>query len=108
VSAAVADFRKRTAGEDHTIDIGALKDDLQNALASAPYRGDLGSLDWTHVPTPWRVAAGVHQLLLERKFNEAADLATLDRHWHELNGDTELISLSNALERRVQDAAAKQ
>lgn len=75
---AAADFRQR-AGQDPPIDVAILLDDLQQSLRNGPYNGEMGSMDWNHVLTPWRVAACVHQLLQQNRVKDAVEIATMYR-----------------------------
>jgi hypothetical protein len=80
VKKAVGDFHAR-GGAEKQVDPAALEADLQEGLRDGPYQVELGSLDWNHVLTPWRVAACVHQQIRRDDLSEALRIATLYRDY---------------------------
>jgi hypothetical protein len=76
VTKAVADFHDR-GGIYKPIDAFHLKADLTKGIADGPDHADANPTQWARVPTPWRVATCVHQLLQQNNRPKAMEIAKL-------------------------------
>jgi hypothetical protein len=76
VAKAVADFHQRGGSTDEPINALFLRVDLERALHDAPAKTSIDEQDWTHVITPWRVVACVHQLITQHNLASAARVAS--------------------------------
>jgi hypothetical protein len=103
VKEAVADFHKRGGG-DALIDADMLLADLQPSERARNDGVNFSQLDWRRVPTPWRVATCVDQLLREQKISKASKIASLYSEYETQGENGERISIAGELTRRVRAA----
>ena len=104
VAKAVADFHAR-GGTDKEIDVSALRTDLQQGLQNGPYRVELGTLDWNHVLTPWRVAACVHQLLNRKKVADATEIARMYRDYGNVCEHHDTVTLGSMMLQKIAESS---
>jgi hypothetical protein len=76
VKKAVAGFRAR-GGVGKPVDPALLRTDLQQFINAGQFSVNFGNVKWKRMPTPWRIAACVHQLLQQNKAADAAEIARL-------------------------------
>jgi tetratricopeptide (TPR) repeat protein len=100
VAKAVADFHQR-GGTEKPIDSAMLRADLEQGIHDGPYRTELGNLDWNHVLTSWRIAACVHQLLIQHKTQDAAEIAKLWKDYESVTPHSDAFKLACELQRKV-------
>jgi hypothetical protein len=83
VNRAVADFHAR-GGTDRLVDPGRLRADLRQGLRLGPASMNPAKMDWYHAPTPWRVAACVHQLLIQSNHQDAVEIAQMYKDYESM------------------------
>ena len=103
VKQAVADFRKR-GGKNQPIDPQSLHADIRQFERAGPMGLNPHEIDWQRVPTVWRVAACVDQLIKERKLADAEEIARIYDRYVSIGNDKHKISIARELRRRVSTA----
>ena len=98
VRSAVTDYHQR-GGKDPDIDTNNLRADLQNGIQDGSPSVDFGNAIWSHIITPWRVAACVHELLGQQQAEDAAQIAGLYSDYVAPTHDEWRIALAGELMR---------
>ena len=103
VANAVADFHKR-GGIEKSVDSDQLLSDLQKFASEGFPDIEYADIDWKHVPTPWRVACAVDQLLKQGKPASAVEIAHLYLQYASAMRSSDQIAIAGELIRRANAA----